>query len=194
MRKGSTHSADAKTAMSRRRKGKQTGSDNPAWKGGQVAEICVRCGSIFRVKPGRRGKQRYCSQICAGADPERRAAIAAAMRSRMARTDQSGVKNANWKGGRARDLQLKRIATQERAWRVQGLHFTEVEYQALAEAQNRLCAICHGPSGVMRLHLDHDHETKEVRGLLCHTCNIGLGMFRDSVLLLEAATNYLKRT
>jgi hypothetical protein len=40
--------------------------------------------------------------------------------------------------------------------------------------------------------IDHNHETGEVRGLLCPTCNSGLGHFKDSVGVLEAAIEYLK--
>jgi hypothetical protein len=46
---------------------------------------------------------------------------------------------------------------------------------------------------VCRLAVDHDHETGEVRGLLCNNCNRGLGRFKDSIENLEAAIRYLKR-
>ncbi len=41
---------------------------------------------------------------------------------------------------------------------------------------------------------DHDHETGEVRGLLCNRCNAGLGMFEDSLEGLQRAVVYLKTT
>lgn len=43
------------------------------------------------------------------------------------------------------------------------------------------------------LHIDHNHETGEVRGVLCTTCNTGLGQFKDSPELLEKAAAYLRR-
>ena len=58
--------------------------------------------------------------------------------------------------------------------------------------QNGVCAICKQPS-TKRLHVDHDHETGAVRGLLCHNCNIILGMAKDSELTLGSARRYIKK-
>ncbi len=46
---------------------------------------------------------------------------------------------------------------------------------------------------VTALHVDHDHVTVHIRGMLCHSCNIGLGMFMDDPRILSAALHYLKR-
>ena len=45
------------------------------------------------------------------------------------------------------------------------------EYDALLAAQGGGCAICGNPPKTRRLHVDHDHKTGEVRGLLCHVHN-----------------------
>lgn len=42
-------------------------------------------------------------------------------------------------------------------------------------------------------HIDHDHETGKVRGLLCQECNIGLGKFRDNTEYLLSAISYLNK-
>ncbi len=65
------------------------------------------------------------------------------------------------------------------------------EVSHLLEAQDGRCAICSVVIGV-NAHVDHDHETREVRGLLCGSCNRGLGMFRDSPEALEKAATYLR--
>lgn len=62
---------------------------------------------------------------------------------------------------------------------------SQAEYEEMLRKQAGLCAICHKTnvykhhlSGMIpRLHIDHDHETGRVRGLLCFSCNTKLGWF-----------------
>lgn len=73
---------------------------------------------------------------------------------------------------------------------------TLVEYYDQAERQEHGCWICRKPFGQTRATAakpDHDHETGEFRGLLCGTCNLGLGNFYDSIELLKRAIQYLKQ-
>jgi tRNA U54 and U55 pseudouridine synthase Pus10 len=65
-------------------------------------------------------------------------------------------------------------------------------YQRLAQIQNYKCAICKGSvTGKEDLARDHDHVTLLIRGLLCKNCNLGLGLFKDSVENLDRAIKYL---
>lgn len=64
-------------------------------------------------------------------------------------------------------------------------------YDKLFNDQSGLCLICLETTTEKHLVLDHDHKTKAVRGLLCRTCNAGLGMFRDDLDILENAQRYL---
>lgn len=77
---------------------------------------------------------------------------------------------------------------------------TRAEYLQILEGQNGICAICHQPETSKRrngtplpLHIDHDHDTSQVRMLLCGNCNKGLGCFADSPERLRAAADYLEK-
>jgi hypothetical protein len=67
-------------------------------------------------------------------------------------------------------------------------------YSSMYSNQNGCCAICkkHESSFKKKLHVDHDHSSGAVRGLLCHRCNMGIGMFWDKKEVLLEAYNYLK--
>jgi hypothetical protein len=68
-------------------------------------------------------------------------------------------------------------------------------YDELLAAQGGVCAICGLPGQTWaerNLHVDHDHATHEVRGLLCGKCNVGIGMLGDSVEGLRNALKYLE--
>ena len=66
------------------------------------------------------------------------------------------------------------------------------DYEAILSAQGGGCAICGVPPVTGKyLSVDHDHETNEVRALLCPKCNIGLGQFNDNPDTLIRAAAYL---
>ena len=68
---------------------------------------------------------------------------------------------------------------------------TSEEYQQMAMNGCHICGKqC--KSG-RRLAIDHDHKNNVTRGLLCGTCNNGLGRFRDDIKLLERAIEYLRK-
>ncbi len=68
---------------------------------------------------------------------------------------------------------------------------TQADYNKLLARQGGGCAICGRPPTKAALHVDHDHATEEIRGLLCVGCNNALGQFRDDATLLERATDYV---
>lgn len=70
-------------------------------------------------------------------------------------------------------------------------NLTWEEYEKLFENQNGVCAICKGIEEGRMLSVDHNHETGEVRGLLCGSCNRALGLFKDSPELLDIAKEYV---
>ncbi len=66
--------------------------------------------------------------------------------------------------------------------------YSNNHYEQMRIEQNDRCAICNTESF---LYKDHDHNSGFLRGLLCHTCNIGLGFFEDNEKKLNAAIFYV---
>ena len=68
------------------------------------------------------------------------------------------------------------------------------DWLGIWESQDGECAIC-GQSFTKQsnANVDHDHETDEVRGLLCNKCNLGIGLFNDDPELLLLAARYLNK-
>lgn len=67
---------------------------------------------------------------------------------------------------------------------------TPSAYNVLVSKQDGRCAVC--GSRPKSLCVDHDHKTGRVRGLLCHRCNQGIGLFLDDTSLLGQAVVYLQ--
>lgn len=91
-------------------------------------------------------------------------------------------------------------ATKRRGVIMRHYGLTEHEYVAMHEGQGGVCAICsrpetkkHRDGSTLRLSIDHDHVTGEVRGLLCQKCNVGLGSFEDNQASLLLAVEYLRK-
>lgn len=110
---------------------------------------------------------------------------------------------------RERILQMHRDTARKR--NLKRLYdITPEEYDALRERQSYRCAICQlhedeitvknsgrprldgKPSAEpMKLHVDHDHETNEIRGLLCGACNLGIAYFKDQADRMLRAIDYV---
>lgn len=65
------------------------------------------------------------------------------------------------------------------------------QYEEMVSRQGGLCAICRFPNE-KPLRVDHNHDTNAVRGLLCDSCNQGIGQLKDDVQILKAAIAYLE--
>lgn len=73
---------------------------------------------------------------------------------------------------------------------------TVEQYAEMLASQGGKCLLCEAreaDSLKRRLHVDHDHDTGKVRGLLCSSCNIGIGKFCDNPERLRKAADYLER-
>jgi hypothetical protein len=74
---------------------------------------------------------------------------------------------------------------------------TLADYETMLASQNNSCAICKSESpkrNSQYFMVDHNHQTGEVRGLLCHPCNSAIGLLGDNISSLEAAVTYLSTT
>jgi hypothetical protein len=72
----------------------------------------------------------------------------------------------------------------------------QAEWLELFKNQDERCAICRAKTPRVKnrhWHTDHCHNSKKIRGILCHPCNTGLGLFGDDVEVLSRAVQYLRR-
>lgn len=93
-----------------------------------------------------------------------------------------------------KDLEKSRSLGRDKALaRAYGI--TREEFNNILAEQNNSCAICgiKEPGGRGNWHVDHNHTTGKVRGLLCHKCNTGLGLFLESETILKLAITYIRK-
>jgi hypothetical protein len=96
-----------------------------------------------------------------------------------------------------RAYRLKRPDVQFYATLKYSYGITRERYDTLVLEQGNRCKVCREqPRQVgkkARLHVDHDHETGAIRGLLCHNCNVSIGLLKDDVGRVRALLEYLER-
>lgn len=162
----------------RRRKGLGDGS----------GRICPECKGPVEGRVDRK----FCSLRCQShatnrrwraAHLEEQRALSAARH--MAHRDEYNAASRAWYAAHREYANAK---SRERAKANPNIHvlyvhgISPIELHALYEAQGGRCAICDRPGperGVGCLHIDHDHETGERRGLICHPCNKALGAVEE---------------
>jgi len=75
-----------------------------------------------------------------------------------------------------------------------GGKITLKDYDVLHKKQKYRCAICNKSREEVaqkKFHLDHNHRTGQIRGLLCCNCNLALGLLHDDIKILRAMEDYL---
>lgn len=160
------------------------------------ATPCERCGAtIEEPKPD----QRFCSANCKMRarywrvnPPEARTCDFCDADITHMRRDARFCNDICASKHRGRNL----TPEQRRAYRLWGKYKITAEgYDALLAKQGGVCAICGaGEPGTSHgfWHVDHCHSAGHVRGLLCSTCDTGLGSFRDQPAVLRRAAEYLE--
>lgn len=138
---------------------------------GKLPERCDPC----RAERARRKRQEI-SQRYRLADPERQ--------KRMSRESHERRKlDPGYLQSRREYLMLTKYG------------LTVADFDALLASQGGACAICQGDRNGpgSRFHVDHNHTTNLVRGLLCSRCNTAIGLLQDSPHLAEKAAAYLRQ-
>jgi Recombination endonuclease VII len=139
------------------------------------------------MRDGHRNECKPCFRVLAKARYDSASAVA--------RTTQWRKDNPE----RYRERQAEYRARPDRKRKMRDLYYRRTfgisadDFDALFDAQQRGCAICAtAPERAASLHLDHDHVTGAIRGILCLSCNQGVGKFRDDPGLLERAAAYVR--
>ena len=112
---------------------------------------------------------------------------------------QAYCKKCNLEYSREYKIKNPGIGTDRHYRRVFGISLVDV--RKLLEKQKNCCALCgkhlellQGRGFTTAVHVDHDHFTNKVRGILCGNCNTALGKLGDSIESIEKVLAYLKGT
>jgi hypothetical protein len=161
-------------------------------------KACNRCGetkdlSEFHraagARDGHRGECKVCARLLRRENYEKNREIYIE-RARLWVRENPDRARATRKRRNARP-EVKRSARDAYYRRTYGV--SADEFDAMLEAQGGRCAICKEmPERLASMHVDHDHATGEVRGLLCLNCNQGIGKLKDDASLLLRAAFYLR--
>lgn len=115
------------------------------------------------------------------------------MRSVCADPVKSAARNAKQRKWREENPEKAR-SYRKRGSNVAPMVWGELTFELLYEQQDGRCEGCSGPLlPGPTTHVDHDHTTGKVRGLLCKTCNMGMGLLKDSPDVLRRLAAYLER-
>jgi Recombination endonuclease VII len=182
-----------------------------------MEKICPTCKKSFTHGDRRGQARKYCTyrcrdaaqaarvqtdretwRICGHPDCENRARSSRATLCEMhygrvrryGATDPSSCRYCEGPKRHERSVYCSRTCS-NRAARARQYGMTPAQARAFEATRQNRCDICGGSPGIKGLHWDHDHETGALRGLLCTTCNSGLGFFRDSPVVLRLAAEYL---
>jgi hypothetical protein len=101
--------------------------------------------------------------------------------------DRLNDKVAEWQKAHLADTYDRRVNNMLQ--KKYGITFAERE--AMIQKQNDTCPICKG--GLDKPHVDHCHDSGEVRGILCRSCNLILGYAKDDIDTLVRAIAYLQQ-
>ena len=178
----------------------------------EIVKICKAHGELKREDIGTQNKCKYCirewSAKWKAANREKHRASA----NRKRNTDPIAKDKRNQKEVANRLVDNSSYVAREKRRREKyGSKRTDYEiarrrgigveeYLAIFKKQDYKCIICNLPERkknrkgeIARLTLDHDHITGKNRELLCHTCNLSIGLFKENISIIQSAIAYLKK-
>lgn len=162
-------------------------------------KTCKKCGvtkpltEFYRMAGMRDGHRNECKACNLAAQAAKRHADPRPNRERALRWNRDNPERVAAKAAAYRVSGKKRISDR-RSHLKRRFGLTLDQYDEMLQSQGGGCALCNRlPRPGKALHVDHDHETGRVRGLLCFTCNNALGDFEDDPARLGAAISYLAR-
>ncbi len=160
-----------------------------------VMKRCKQCGELkslgdfYAEKSGRGGKRPECKACTAARRKEwyrhnREREIARVRMWQQANPER--LKASRQRNRATRNRKMREIHLRNK------FGLTPDEYERILDQQAGVCALCeYPPTPGISLHVDHDHATGEIRGLLCVRCNNALGLFREDPDLLKRAARYV---
>ena len=162
-----------------------------------LLKVCNVCGEakplddFYRsvgMRDGHRNDCKSCNLAAKRAKYDSAGAVARVTRWQKANAERHAAYQAEYRNRPER----KRVMRDLYYRRAFGITADDVD--AMIAAQGGVCAICgRAPKRLASWHVDHDHETGEVRGVLCIDCNQGIGKFHEDSARLRAAADYLER-
>lgn len=157
-------------------------------KAGLGPRVCQNpeCGKTFQPV---RDSQISCGRACLLKCPS----YIEAQRRTDNRPERRAAQNRRRNLTTANDAERRRYLNLRTNMRRLGIEVTWEQYQGWKSRQNGLCVICGQLAEGKNGHTDHDHETGQLRDLLCGNCNRGIGAFHDNPVLLRAAAEYIER-
>lgn len=165
-----------------------------------MENFCKVCGSLIVLDPRKPGPKssEFCSRLCYKKDYNSREDI----KARRYDYDQEKRTTEEYKKQRrlfdsteeSKEKRRKREDKSKSLYKYRmkaiiGYGLTEEEYTDLLDQQKGCCAICKESLDIIAI--DHCHETLKVRGLLCKSCNSGIGFLKEDKEILLSAISYL---
>jgi hypothetical protein len=169
----------------RERYRKNIGKERP------VETPCKSCGTAIKVTNKIGGVPKYCSEC------KRKKSVEA--NRQWYKNPENKKRRNKYATNYAKVWRRKNFHAYLNTWLNRKYGISISDWISIYEKQNGCCAICKKPfpnwedGGVIKrkIHLDHDHKTNAIRGLLCRSCNLALGLFNDSPETVAYALWYL---